>query len=50
MMVRAMILLALLAVLGSCLGGCTSTRTESASIERTRGIQAGQPTVPALAL
>jgi len=26
------------------LAGCTETRTESESVERTRGIQAGQPT------
>lgn len=26
------------------LAGCTETRTETASVERTRGIQAGQPT------
>ena len=36
------VVLALCVVL--LLGGCTETRTETASVERTRGIQAGQPT------
>ena len=35
------VLLALCALL--MLGGCTETRTETVSVERTRGTQAGQP-------
>jgi hypothetical protein len=33
----------LLVILALILAGCTETRTETASVERTRGIQAGQP-------
>lgn len=34
----------LIVIAAMLLAGCTETRTESASVERTRGIQAGQPT------
>lgn len=37
------LLLAALLIL-AILSGCTQTRTETASVERTRGVQAGQPT------
>ena len=40
-MIRCIIALMLALVI---LAGCTETRTETASVERTRGIQAGQPT------
>jgi uncharacterized protein YceK len=40
----SVLLLVILALILALMAGCTETRTETASVERTRGVQAGQPT------
>jgi uncharacterized protein YceK len=42
--INTVMLLVILALILALMAGCTETRTETASVERTRGIQAGQPT------
>lgn len=42
--IHTTLLLVILALILATMAGCTQTRTETASVERTRGIQAGQPT------
>lgn len=44
MRVLYVVIMFLLALLSMMLSGCSATRTEATSIERTRGMQAGQPT------